>query len=68
MCGGAHVLSCGNDNLLAVLVMQVRVRLREERPPLEEAKFRPILYHYDGPKFRLELTVPEVSWIVPTSR
>ncbi|KAG0616578.1 hypothetical protein M758_5G126500 [Ceratodon purpureus] len=40
---------------------QVRVRLREERPPLEEAKFRPILYHYDGPKFRLELTVPEAE-------
>jgi hypothetical protein len=37
------------------------VRLREERPPLEETKFRPILFHYDGPKFRLELTVAEVS-------
>uniref|UniRef100_A0A7I4CRB1 DCD domain-containing protein n=1 Tax=Physcomitrium patens TaxID=3218 RepID=A0A7I4CRB1_PHYPA len=40
---------------------QVRVRLREERPPLEEAKFRPLLHHYDGPKFRLELTVSEAE-------
>jgi hypothetical protein len=37
------------------------VRLREERPPLEETKFRPILFHYDGPKFRLELTVAEAE-------
>lgn len=28
--------------------------------PLEEDSFRPILHHYDGPKFRLELNVPEV--------
>lgn len=51
----------GNDGHSAFSVVQVRVRLREERPPLEETKFRPILFHYDGPKFRLELTVAEVS-------
>lgn len=28
--------------------------------PLEEDAFRPILHHYDGPKFRLELNVQEV--------
>ena len=27
--------------------------------PLEEDAFRPILHHYDGPKFRLELSVTE---------
>ncbi|KAI7989326.1 hypothetical protein LOK49_LG13G00977 [Camellia lanceoleosa] len=27
--------------------------------PLEEDSFRPILHHYDGPKFRLELNIPE---------
>lgn len=42
------------------LLVQVRVRWREERPPLEEEQFRPFLYHYDGPKFRLELSVKEV--------
>lgn len=36
------------------------MRWREERPPLEEEHFRPFLYHYDGPKFRLELSVKEV--------
>ncbi|KAK4363803.1 hypothetical protein RND71_019044 [Anisodus tanguticus] len=29
--------------------------------PLEEDSFRPILHHYDGPKFRLELNIPEVE-------
>ncbi|XP_040380529.1 B2 protein-like isoform X2 [Oryza brachyantha] len=27
--------------------------------PLEEDAFRPVLHHYDGPKFRLELSVAE---------
>ena len=27
--------------------------------PLEEDAFRPILHHYDGPKFRLELSITE---------
>lgn len=31
--------------------------------PLEEDSFRPILHHYDGPKFRLELNIPEVTII-----
>lgn len=39
---------------------QVRVRVRDRRPPLEEAKFRPFLFHYDGPKFRFELSHSEV--------
>ncbi|KAH9550323.1 hypothetical protein CY35_10G065600 [Sphagnum magellanicum] len=40
---------------------QVRVRWREQRPPLEEETFRPLLYHYDGPKFRLELSKAEAD-------
>ncbi|KAK4410007.1 B2 protein, partial [Sesamum angolense] len=40
---------------------QVRIRVRKICKPLEEDAFRPVLHHYDGPKFRLELSVPEVS-------
>ncbi len=45
-------------------MLQVRVRWREQKPPLEEETFRPLLYHYDGPKFRLELSKAEVSIIL----
>ncbi|XP_078431343.1 B2 protein-like [Wolffia australiana] len=38
---------------------QVRVLTRKVCEPLEEDAFRPLLHHYDGPKFRLELSVPE---------
>ncbi|KAK6947938.1 Development/cell death domain [Dillenia turbinata] len=38
---------------------QVRVVTRKICEPLEEDAFRPILHHYDGPKFRLELNIPE---------
>ena len=38
---------------------QVRVATRKICDPLEEDAFRPILHHYDGPKFRLELSVAE---------
>jgi hypothetical protein len=38
---------------------QVRVATRKIYEPLEEDAFRPILHHYDGPKFRLELSVTE---------
>ena len=38
---------------------QVRVVTRKICEPLEEDSFRPILHHYDGPKFWLELNVPE---------
>ncbi|KAJ8555893.1 hypothetical protein K7X08_013389 [Anisodus acutangulus] len=38
---------------------QVLVVTRKVCEPLEEDSFRPILHHYDGPKFRLELNVPE---------
>ncbi|KAJ4953660.1 hypothetical protein NE237_030492 [Protea cynaroides] len=38
---------------------QVRAVTRKNCDPLEEDAFRPILHHYDGPKFRLELNVPE---------
>ncbi|KAF3658989.1 B2 protein [Capsicum annuum] len=38
---------------------QVRIRVRKVCNPLEEDAFRPVLHHYDGPKFRLELSVPE---------
>ncbi|CAN0924959.1 B2 protein [Linum grandiflorum] len=38
---------------------QVKIRVRKVCKPLEEDAFRPVLHHYDGPKFRLELSVPE---------
>eukprot|EP00252_Welwitschia_mirabilis_P006058 TRINITY_DN1675_c0_g1_i1.p1 TRINITY_DN1675_c0_g1~~TRINITY_DN1675_c0_g1_i1.p1 ORF type:complete len:276 (+),score=43.81 TRINITY_DN1675_c0_g1_i1:378-1205(+) len=38
---------------------QVRIRVRKLCKPLEEDAFRPVLHHYDGPKFRLQLSVPE---------
>ncbi|XP_073150541.1 B2 protein [Henckelia pumila] len=38
---------------------QVRIRIRKLCKPLDEDAFRPVLHHYDGPKFRLELSVPE---------
>ncbi|KAL1319837.1 hypothetical protein AAHE18_14G013900 [Arachis hypogaea] len=38
---------------------QVQVVTRKICEPLEEDSFRPILHHYDGPKFRLELSVSE---------
>ncbi|GMJ06277.1 Asparagine-rich protein 1, asparagine-rich protein [Hibiscus trionum] len=38
---------------------QVSVITRKICEPLEEDSFRPILHHYDGPKFRLELSIPE---------
>ncbi|KAG6473001.1 B2 protein-like [Zingiber officinale] len=38
---------------------QVKVVTRKICEPLEEDAFRPILHHYDGPKFRLELNVEE---------
>jgi hypothetical protein len=38
---------------------QVRVATRKICGPLEEDAFRPVLHHYDGPKFRLELSVAE---------
>ncbi|MCO5560458.1 hypothetical protein L7F22_014073 [Adiantum nelumboides] len=38
---------------------QVRIRIRRICRPLDEDAFRPVLFHYDGPKFRLQLSVPE---------
>ncbi|WCJ27465.1 DCD domain-containing protein NRP [Euphorbia peplus] len=38
---------------------QVRIRIRKICKALEEDAFRPVLHHYDGPKFRLELSIPE---------
>lgn len=40
---------------------QVQVITRKVCEPLEEDSFRPVLHHYDGPKFRLELNIPEVT-------
>ncbi|MBA0822559.1 hypothetical protein Goarm_019354, partial [Gossypium armourianum] len=37
----------------------VRIRIRKLCKALEEDAFRPVLHHYDGPKFRLELSIPE---------
>ncbi|KAL3637990.1 hypothetical protein CASFOL_018438 [Castilleja foliolosa] len=39
----------------------LRISVRKFCNPLEEDAFRPVLHHYDGPKFRLELSVPEVN-------
>eukprot|EP00267_Zea_mays_P020404 XP_008643677.1 uncharacterized protein LOC100282537 isoform X1 [Zea mays] len=38
---------------------QVRICIRKLCKPLEEDSFRPVLHHYDGPKFRLELSIAE---------
>lgn len=38
---------------------QVKIRIRKICKALDEDSFRPVLHHYDGPKFRLELSVPE---------
>ncbi|KAL5972675.1 hypothetical protein ACLOJK_039480 [Asimina triloba] len=35
---------------------QVRIHVRKLCKALEEDAFRPVLHHYDGPKFRLELS------------
>nr|KJB40683.1 hypothetical protein B456_007G073500 [Gossypium raimondii] len=40
---------------------QVRICIRKLCKALEEDAFRPVLHHYDGPKFRLELSVPELK-------
>lgn len=47
--------------------VQVRVLKRKNCAPLEEDSFRPILHHYDGPKFRLELNVPEVIYMTSSA-
>ncbi|GLT78073.1 hypothetical protein SLA2020_496190 [Shorea laevis] len=47
---------------------QVRVITRKVCEPLEEDSFRPILHHYDGPKFRLELNVPEAVSLLDVFR
>ncbi|KAJ7527199.1 hypothetical protein O6H91_16G041700 [Diphasiastrum complanatum] len=47
--------SCGESRFPA----QVRIRVRKLCKALEEDAFRPVLHHYDGPKFRLQLSVPE---------
>lgn len=39
---------------------QVRIRVKKVFKPLEEDAFRPILHHYDVPKFRLPLYVPRI--------
>jgi hypothetical protein len=41
--------------------LQVRIKVRRQCSPLDEDHFRPILHHYDGPKFRLQLSVQEVG-------
>ncbi|CAO2831140.1 unnamed protein product [Amaranthus hypochondriacus] len=38
---------------------QVSIRIRKLCKALDEDSFRPVLHHYDGPKFRLELSVSE---------
>lgn len=38
----------------------MRIRVRKLCKALDEDAFRPVLHHYDGPKFRLELSIAEV--------
>ncbi|ERM99758.1 hypothetical protein AMTRI_Chr11g158650 [Amborella trichopoda] len=38
---------------------QVRIRVKRRCRPLTEDAFRPVLHHYDGPKFRLQLSIKE---------
>ncbi|KAK9988049.1 hypothetical protein SO802_028288 [Lithocarpus litseifolius] len=47
-----------------IKVPKVRIQIKKKCKPLEEDEFRPILHHNDGPKFRLKLSVPEVSLYV----
>eukprot|EP00271_Cylindrocystis_brebissonii_P006351 TRINITY_DN1909_c0_g3_i1.p1 TRINITY_DN1909_c0_g3~~TRINITY_DN1909_c0_g3_i1.p1 ORF type:complete len:433 (-),score=57.07 TRINITY_DN1909_c0_g3_i1:114-1412(-) len=47
---------------------QVRVRLRQQRPPLRDPDFRSVLHHYDGPKFRLELNQDQVDRLLALFR
>ncbi|RZR72687.1 hypothetical protein BHM03_00015890 [Ensete ventricosum] len=63
---GGYIFVCNNDTMQEDLKRQlfgmifVRIRVRKLCKPLEEDAFRPVLHHYDGPKFRLELSISEV--------
>ncbi|KAH6801836.1 DCD and Cell domain protein [Perilla frutescens var. frutescens] len=39
---------------------QIRTRRRKICPPMEDTTFRPLVEHYTGNRFRIEVTVPEV--------
>ncbi|TXG53502.1 hypothetical protein EZV62_022671 [Acer yangbiense] len=67
---GGYIFVCNNETMQEDLHRQlfglpqkykdsVRVGIKKKCKPLEEDAFRPVLYHYDGPKFRLQLSVPE---------
>ncbi|XP_019436138.1 PREDICTED: B2 protein-like [Lupinus angustifolius] len=43
---------------------QVRVTTRKAFDPLDDETFREVVHHYDGPKFRLELTTDEALYIL----
>ncbi|CAL0323234.1 unnamed protein product [Lupinus luteus] len=43
---------------------QVRVTTRKAFEPLDDETFREVVHHYDGPKFRLELTTDEALYIL----
>eukprot|EP00850_Spirogloea_muscicola_P006828 SM000033S12349 [mRNA] locus=s33:280481:289861:+ [translate_table: standard] len=43
---------------------QVRFKVREERGRVNEQVFRPLLYHYEGHKFRLELSRIETEGLL----
>lgn len=47
---------------------QVRIRVKKICKPLEEDAFRPVLHHYDGPKFRLELSIAETLSLLDLCR
>ncbi|KAF1883803.1 hypothetical protein Lal_00012721, partial [Lupinus albus] len=43
---------------------QVRVTTRKAFDPLDDETFREVVHHYDGPKFRLELTSDEALYLL----
>eukprot|EP00850_Spirogloea_muscicola_P010661 SM000063S20051 [mRNA] locus=s63:532722:538762:+ [translate_table: standard] len=45
-------------------LVQVRFKVREERGRINEQVFRPLLYHYEGHKFRLELSRLETEGLL----
>ncbi|GAV61093.1 LOW QUALITY PROTEIN: Dev_Cell_Death domain-containing protein, partial [Cephalotus follicularis] len=47
---------CRGESRFPVLIKsQLRICIEKKCKPLEEDAFMPILYHYDGPKFRLQI-------------
>ncbi|KAF8369797.1 hypothetical protein HHK36_032178 [Tetracentron sinense] len=59
--GGSNIdpTAWEDKNVKANRGFLLRICVRKLCKALEEDAFRPVLHHYDGPKFRLELSIPE---------